>query len=178
MICLVATVEEGGLNPGRGERGIFEAVKSTIVARVIFPGPSGVRKGVPGEVPIGAEVEILIIEIPRISIVHEGDSNAEVDFWIGKRLLCAQGSRESRSRWCGCPDSVVVDRETVVCKKEAVAGAVGRHGPWIAVFIPEAAADGAVLISKGDTFPSVAELTAPGAKDPDRIGHTVSGPEG
>ncbi len=75
MVVSVATVEEGCLNPGRRQIRIFKTIESAIIVGIVFAGPSSMGECVIGKVPVGAEIEVLVIKIPGVSIVHEGDAN-------------------------------------------------------------------------------------------------------
>ncbi len=108
------------------------------------------------KVPVGAKIEILVIKIPFVSVVHEGDSDAEINFRVGERFFGAQWGRESRSWGRRSPNLVVVDSEAVIGKNEAVTRAIRCQWPRMPVFISEAAANSSIFIREGNALASIA----------------------
>ena len=144
------------MNSGRGQSRIFKTIESAVIVGIVFAGPSGMGERVIGKVPVGAEIEVLVIKIPGVSVVHKGDSDAEINFRVGERLFGAQRGRESRSWGRRSPNLVVVDSEAVIGKNEAVTRAIRCNWPRMPVFVSEAAADGSIFIREGHALASIA----------------------
>ena len=171
-------VKQSGLHArGRDSRGL-ETVESSVVSGGTYEGPAVVGEGVCGVFPSGAKIEVLIIKIPLVAVVDEGDSGGEIDLGILKRFLGIEDGGEPRGGWPGAPDAVVVDGETGVGQDEAVSRAVGRNWPWLAVVVGHGTSSDAIFVFKSDSFAPVIEQSGPRAENTNGSGDVVDGAKG